>query len=105
MFNIAEERTKILRSAEHIVNCERQKTYGDAEDNFTAIAEFWETYLGHQVKINADDVANMMSLLKIARISTGGGTVDSYVDLAGYAACGGAIYEALNIRKCKEEGE
>lgn len=33
----------------------------------------------------------MMALLKIARIRTGTATDDSYVDLAGYAACGAEI--------------
>ena len=36
----------------------------------------------------------MMALLKIARISTGTGTDDSFVDLAGYAACGAEINSA-----------
>ena len=39
------------------------------------------------------DVAMMMALLKIARIQSGTGTDDSFVDLAGYAACGGEIAE------------
>lgn len=42
-------------------------------------------------KFNAIDVAMMMALLKIARIRTGTATDDSYVDLAGYAACGAEI--------------
>jgi len=33
----------------------------------------------------------MMALLKIARIRTGTATEDSFVDLAGYAACGAEI--------------
>lgn len=33
----------------------------------------------------------MMALLKIARIATGQAKSDSFVDLAGYAACGGEI--------------
>ena len=33
--------------------------------------------------------AMMMALLKIARIAGGSGTRDSFIDLAGYAACGG----------------
>ena len=36
----------------------------------------------------------MMALLKIARIATGGPKEDSWVDLAGYAACGGEIVSA-----------
>lgn len=35
----------------------------------------------------------MMVLLKVARIKNGGGTGDSFVDIAGYAACGGEIRE------------
>ena len=41
--------------------------------------------------IEADDVAAMMALLKIARIATGTAKADNWVDLAGYAACGGEL--------------
>jgi hypothetical protein len=33
----------------------------------------------------------MMALLKVARIATGHGKADNWVDLAGYAACGGEL--------------
>lgn len=33
----------------------------------------------------------MMCLFKIARIATGHGKADNWVDLAGYAACGGEL--------------
>ena len=39
---------------------------------------------------SAKDVAMMLALLKVARIKTGV-KGDSYVDLAGYAACAGEI--------------
>ena len=57
-------------------------------------AELWEAYLnkactrGVNVRVEAKDVAVMMALLKIARIAAGGGKADSWIDLAGYAACG-----------------
>lgn len=92
-------RSDCLENAKEIVNGKRQQEYGTVEDNFGVIAEFWTTYLGHIVKIEPDDVANMMSLMKIARISTGGGTVDSYVDLAGYAACGCEVFTEMQHRK------
>lgn len=63
--------------------------YGSPEDNFKTIADFWSVYKG--VEFTANDVAMMMALLKIARIRTGTATDDSYVDLAGYAACGSEI--------------
>jgi len=77
-------RGKILDEAKTVINGERQDMYGEPEDNFAKIAEFWTTYKG--VDFTAHDVAMMMSLLKVARIATGAGKRDSYVDLCGYAA-------------------
>lgn len=89
-------RAEVLHRAEQCVCGEREQDYGTPEDNFETIAEFWETYLSRAcvdeagcVYIDATDVAMMMALLKIARIAGGSGTRDSFIDLAGYAACGG----------------
>lgn len=82
-------RADILDRAKSIVNGEREKQYGKPEDNFAIIAELWGAYTGRE--FSPVDVAMMMALLKVARIKTGVGTVDSFVDLAGYAACGGEI--------------
>ena len=89
-------RTEILQKADQCVSGYREQDYGSPEDNFTTIAGFWNTYLraarGIEPEIGAKDVAVMMALLKIARIAGGGGSGDSYVDLAGYAACAGEIW-------------
>ena len=82
-------RADILDRAKAIVTGEREKQYGKPEDNFAIIAELWSAYTGY--KFSPVDVAMMMALLKVARIKTGVGTVDSIVDLAGYAACAGEI--------------
>ena len=84
-------RADILDRAKAIVTGEREKQYGKLEDNFAIIAELWGAYTGY--KFSPVDVAMMMALLKVARIKTGVGTVDSFVDLAGYAACAGEIAE------------
>lgn len=87
-------RVDILHAAEKCVCGQREQDYGTPEDNFKAIAELWEAYLnkactrGVNVCVEAKDVAAMMALLKIARIAAGGGKADSWIDLAGYAACG-----------------
>lgn len=88
-------RADILHAAEKCVCGEREQDYGTPEDNFETIAGLWETYLSRAcvdeaggVFIDANDVAMMMALLKIARIAAGGGKADSWIDLAGYAACG-----------------
>lgn len=87
-------RADILHAAEKCVCGQRETDYGTPENNFKAIAELWEAYLnkactrGVNVRVEAKDVAVMMALLKIARIAAGGGKADSWIDLAGYAACG-----------------
>lgn len=88
-------RADILHAAEKCVCGQREQDYGTPEDNFETIAELWETYLRRAcvdeagcVYIDANDVAMMVALLKIARIAAGGGKADSWIDLAGYAACG-----------------
>lgn len=88
-------RADILHAAEKCVCGQREQDYGTPEDNFETIAELWKTYLRRAcvdeaggMYIDANDVAMMMALLKIARIARGGGKADSWIDLAGYAACG-----------------
>jgi hypothetical protein len=87
-------RKQILETADKCVNGERQEQYGTPEDNFRTIAEFWQIYLSKKLQpttIDAHDVAVMMALLKIARITSGQIKDDNYIDLAGYAACAGEI--------------
>ena len=51
--------------------------------------------------ISALDVSMMMSLLKVARIATGRPKADNFIDLAGYAACGGEIATEVPIMTCR----
>lgn len=90
-------RAEILEAARAAVTGERTTQYGGAEDNFGLIAQFWDLYLDHRpfTDLTAVDVAAMMCLFKIARNTTGEGAVDNWVDLAGYAACGGELFERL----------
>lgn len=87
---VTSERERILREAKDNICGQREQDYGSPENNFQLIADLWTDYLGE--KVSSVDVAMMMCLLKIARIKNGGGTGDSFVDLAGYAACGGEIW-------------
>ena len=83
-------RADVLRQAEHMVCGHREQDYGSPEDSFELIAGLWRAYLGMR-DITPVDVSMMMALLKIARIGGGRATADSFIDLAGYAACGGEI--------------
>lgn len=89
----------ILRTAEKIINGERQGTYGSAENSFNTIASLWTGYLkgkGREIVVDATDVANMMILMKVARNSSGVYKDDNWIDICGYAALGGDIQEKLN---------
>lgn len=87
------KRQLILMEAEKSICGQREQDYGNPEDNFSTIADLWSAYLNREV--SSQDVAMMMILLKVARIKNGGGSGDSYVDIAGYAACAGEIHDAL----------
>lgn len=87
-------RQKILDKAKDCVCGQRQQDYGNPEDNFALIGRLWTEYMNRpDVRFTAKDVAMMMALLKVARIRSGKGTLDCYVDLAGYAACAGELAE------------
>lgn len=81
-------RLDTLKAAAECVCGSREDDYGSPEDNFAVIAALWTAYTGTDIK--PKDVAMMMALLKIARAKAGS-KPDTYIDLAGYAACGAEI--------------
>lgn len=81
-------RTEILTEALDLINPggDRAKAYGSAQENFTCIAEMWSAYLSPH-KVTQRDVANLMALLKLARMrQSAGGHRDSSLDAAAYCA-------------------
>lgn len=82
-------RSEILDTAKTIVTKDRNATHGNPEDSFALIAKYWSAHLG--VHVSSADVAILMALLKIARLNVTPEHSDSWIDLAGYAACGGEI--------------
>lgn len=80
------KREQILMMAKDIVCSDRNKQYGEPEDNFRSIAELWSVYTG--LTLTAKDVALMMTLFKIARLMANPEKDDSWIDAAGYIACG-----------------
>lgn len=97
-------RQDILEEAVKCVMKDRNAIHGSPEDNFNTIADYWNTYLfplGVGRRIIAQDVAAMMILMKMARLHTSPEHKDHWVDIAGYAACGGEI--ALRVKTQKDE--
>lgn len=84
-------RQEILDEAARIVSTDRNQDYGDPEDNFRMIGNLWSAYLGGTT-ILPHDVAVMMILMKVARVTTSPSKPDHWVDMAGYAACGGGLF-------------
>lgn len=97
-------RAYILDQAKKCVCGQREQDYGTPESNFQLIADLWNDYLKKErlgrskTVVDAVDVSMMMALMKIARIKNGGGSGDSFVDLAGYAACGGEIWHGQKVK-------
>jgi len=82
------DRALVLSQAHDAVMGPREAAYGSPVDNFTRIGEFWTIILDRQVPITPAQVAQMMIALKLARLQ-GTNHPDAWVDIAGYAACGG----------------
>ena len=75
---------------------EREGQHGSPEAIFETIAIFWSDYLnrthGFMMDLSGMDVALMMNLFKIARvIENPKGSLDSRMDIAGYAACAAEV--------------
>lgn len=96
-------RKALLQQAIQMVNGGREQDYGSVESNFKRIADMWSAYLRNRVHpesvLSGTDVALMMVLFKMSRLQVSPEHRDSWVDMAGYAACGGG----LNTDKPMEE--
>ena len=84
-------RQDILNKASEAIMVDRQATHGDAENNFTRIADMWSSYVDCKIVFDAKDVAAMMVLFKIARFKANPQHLDNMIDACGYAAFAGEI--------------
>jgi hypothetical protein len=83
----------IAGRASDLVGGERDRQHGSKVANFENIATLWQAYLDlvGDRRLEGQDVAQMMVMLKIARTFTGEHNDDDFVDECGYAACAGEI--------------
>lgn len=92
------KREDCLNQALTQVTGKRTQDYGTPENNFQVIADFWAAYLNNKFKcclpIEPIDVALMMDLLKTARLISSPNHADSWIDKAGYSACGAEVSNA-----------
>jgi len=85
-------RSDVLSAARQAVTIDRAATHGKPEDSFGQIARVWSARLG--VSITPAQVCILLADLKGARAWSNPGHADNWVDLAGYAACGGELASA-----------
>ena len=87
--------SEILKKTEKLVSTDRANKHGDKVENHENIARLWTSYMQNKFKLNLiilpEDVANLMSLLKIARTQAGKFNLDDYIDACGYLAISGEI--------------
>ena len=94
-------RGEILDKAKEIVTKDRNNQYGEPENSFAKIAEYWSTYLNKRIWTH--DVAVMMALLKIARVQGGTQVIDSYADCIGYMACGAEVDPRIGLEELENK--
>ena len=73
---------QLLDEAKAIITGGRQDSYGSPEDSFAKIAGYWSIYLKR--RIEPREVAEMMTLFKIARMQGQKPHRDNYIDACGY---------------------
>jgi hypothetical protein len=91
---VSTKRAEILNTAREYVTKDREATHGAPEQSFGMIAAVWSVRLG--VTVTPAQVCLLMADLKICRAWSNPTVTDNWVDLAGYAACGG---EMASVRK------
>lgn len=99
-------RSELLTEAEKITTQDRNKSYGEPDEDFQRIAAiasamgFRVEYDSHDFRsLTGSDVARFMIALKLSRLAWMPEHRDSWLDIAGYAGCG---YETASLEKERE---
>lgn len=97
------QRARVLDAAQAAV-ASRPERYGQPSEHFDRVARRWNAHLeniGYAVyrdgdvdRLTGSDVAMMLADVKLARLEHDPKHKDSWIDLAGYAACGAEVSHA-----------
>lgn len=97
-------RELVLGSAYQAVMKERNNAYGPPSQDFTRTADMATALFADKLKFGAkftaENVAQLVMLVKLSRLQWTPEHADSWVDIAGYAACG---YEAAIAKDQPDE--
>lgn len=99
------DRKRLLDTAAEYVLKQRNKSYGEPDEDFRRIAGI-ASAMGFRFtdgtatrELNGTDVALFMIALKTSRLAWAPDHEDSWIDIAGYAACG---METANLQAKRE---
>jgi len=93
------QRGKILDEAKNVIEGPRDKAYGPPNKNFERIADLMSAVLGDKLReqLTSSDVALVMIAVKLGRLMETPDHWDTWVDIAGYAGCGGEVSNADSL--------
>jgi hypothetical protein len=98
------DREAALAEVGKCVLSDRNKAYGNPEDNFKNTADIWNVHLRGRgllapgKSLDIRDVAALMVGLKLARLVSSPEKLDTWVDIGGYAVCGAESASILTDR-------
>lgn len=82
----------VLERAISLIHGQRAKDYGDAQSSFQRMADLVNPIIKKaDSNLSASDMAIVMIQVKIARLQESPDHVDSWTDIAGYAALGAQL--------------
>lgn len=95
---IREAKWPVLEKAQERVEA-GQTGYGSPLKNFKTVASMLNAlgFTRSERPLDIADVPAIMIVLKLARDATGEQKLDNWVDIAGYAACAGAVFDDFSI--------
>jgi hypothetical protein len=93
-------RAEILDEAKTCVTKDRAATHGKVENTFGMIAGLWSVRLG--MVVTPEQACIMMMDLKTSRAWGNPKHADNWVDMAGYAACGGELATSISLDPVEE---
>lgn len=89
-------RAQTLNEAARLVNNDRNRDYGEPIDDFSKVADALTAY-GYSGpggrKLLPHDIPFIQTVVKLSRLVQTPDKADSWVDIAGYAACGREVAE------------
>jgi hypothetical protein len=98
-------RATLLQDAERVITQDRNKNYGEPDEDFRRIAQIasgmgfrMDTGGGELRELQGADVSLFMIALKVSRLVWSPEHRDSWMDIAGYAACG---FETASLAKTR----